>query len=153
LSLPIGRYLIGTMMISMHESRWHHGTGVDATELVMYRMMNSIVSFHGVHSELRFLPAFTEPQPGTHICIYVDPIGSRQLTSNCSHASVVCFTIHSSSANSRAELRFSGSHCSILRMRRKKHSRSSLSSPSLRVVSRSSRVLERGKGIPAENSP
>ena len=69
------------------------------------------------------------------------------------HVSVVCFTIHSSSPKSRAELRFSGSHCNILRMRRKKHSLSSLSSPSRRVVSRSSSVLERGKGIPAEKSP
>lgn len=43
----------------------------DATELVMYRMMNNIVSFHGVRSELRFLPAFIEPQLGTHICMYV----------------------------------------------------------------------------------
>jgi hypothetical protein len=40
------------------------------------------------------------------------------------HVSVVCFTIHSSSPNSRAELRFSGSHCSIL-----------------------------GKGMPAQKSP
>jgi hypothetical protein len=83
-----------------------------------------------------------------YICTWI-PSTHVKLT----HVSVVCFTIHSSSPNSRAELRFSGSHCSILRMRRKKHSLSSLSSPSFRVVSRSSSVLERGKGMPAEKSP
>ena len=68
-------------------------------------------------------------------------------------AHVVCFKIHSSSANSRAELRFSGSHWSILRMKRRKHARSSLLSSPLREVSRSSSVLRRGIGMPAEKTP
>lgn len=71
----------------------------------------------------------------------------------CFH--VVCRRIHSSSAKSRAELRCSGSHCSIFRMKRRKDalSSSSLSSVARRVVSRSSSDLESGRGIPTENSP
>lgn len=71
----------------------------------------------------------------------------------CFH--LVCRIIHSSSAKSRAELRCSGSHCSIFRMKRRKDSLSSslLSSVARRVVSRSSSDLESGRGIPTENSP
>lgn len=70
----------------------------------------------------------------------------------CFH--VVCRRIHSSSAKSRAELRCSGSHCSIFRMKRRKDALSSLlSSVARRVVSRSSSGLEPGRGMPTENSP
>jgi hypothetical protein len=58
--------------------------------------------------------------------------------------------IHSSSINSFAVLRFSGSHCSILRMRRRK---ASLSPCPISVVSLSSRAFVAGKGIGAQNSP
>jgi hypothetical protein len=66
-----------------------------------------------------------------------------------SRVHLVCMSIHSSSANSLAELRFSGSYCSIFRIKRKKHS---LSSPS-RDVSLSSSGAGSGMGIPAQNSP
>lgn len=65
----------------------------------------------------------------------------------------VCFKIHSSSARSQAELRFSGSHCNILRMNRRNSSPSSRSSSPCKAVSRSSSVLGLGKGIPADHSP
>lgn len=71
----------------------------------------------------------------------------------CFH--LLCRRIHSSSAKSRAELRCSGSHCSIFRMKRRKDALSSslLSSVARRVVSRSSSDLELGRGMPMENSP
>ena len=65
----------------------------------------------------------------------------------------VCFAIHSSSANSRAELRASGSHWSILRMKSRNNSLSALSSSRRRDVSRSSSVLGQGMGTPAEKTP
>jgi hypothetical protein len=65
------------------------------------------------------------------------------------HLYSTCISIHSSSANSLAELRFCGSHCSIFRIKRRKHS---LSLPS-RVVSLSSSGLGSGRGILAQNSP
>jgi hypothetical protein len=65
------------------------------------------------------------------------------------HLYSTCMSIHSSSANSLAELRFCGSYCSIFRIKRRKHS---LSLPS-RVVSLSSSGLGSGRGIPAQNSP
>ena len=77
----------------------------------------------------------------------------------CDHISkfdlthVVCFKIHSSSANSRAELRLPGSHWSILRMKRRNNSLSSLLSSPCRDVSRSSSIVEQGMGIPAEKTP
>jgi hypothetical protein len=64
------------------------------------------------------------------------------------HLYSTCMSIHSSSANSLAELRFCGSHCSIFRIKRRKHS---LSLPS-RFVSLSSSGLGSGRGIPAQNS-
>lgn len=69
------------------------------------------------------------------------------------HSHLVFLRIHSSSAKSQAELRFSGSHCNIFRMKRRNSSRSSLSSSPFSTVSRSCKVLVAGKGIPAENSP
>lgn len=58
---------------------------------------------------------------------------------------VVCLSIHSSFAKSLAELRFSGSHCSIFRIKRRKQSLSSL----VRDVSLSSSDLDSGMEIPA----
>lgn len=66
---------------------------------------------------------------------------------------VVCLRIHSSSASSPAELRFSGSHCSIFRMKRRKHSLSSFLSSSSRVVSLRSSGIDSGIGIPTQKSP
>lgn len=62
-------------------------------------------------------------------------------------------TIHSSSTSSAAELRFSGSHCRIFRMNRRKSSRSVSSPASLSVVSLCSSGDDSGRGIPAQKSP
>lgn len=61
----------------------------------------------------------------------------------------VCLRTHWSSRSSLAELRLSGSHCSIFFISRRKHS---LSCPS-RLVSLSSSDLGPSSGIPAEKSP
>ena len=61
----------------------------------------------------------------------------------------ICLRIHSSSASSFAELRFSGSHCNILRIIRRKIS---LSSPS-RVVSLCSSGARSCNKVASRNSP
>ena len=48
-------------------------------------MKGIVVAIHGVHSELRFYPHssnLNEEPTYMYVCMYVDPIGSRQATSN-----------------------------------------------------------------------